>query len=46
MFTSALKPSDGNELEKIWGNALNKLTPKQKQMVLEIFQELKLRKIP
>jgi hypothetical protein len=44
MLTSLIASTSGNELEKLWGNALKKLTPKQKQMVLEILQDLKLRK--
>ena len=30
------------KLENIWGNSLNKLTPKQRQLVVEILSNLSL----
>jgi|GEM_PF-3556201 len=44
MLTSLITSAGENELEKLWGNALKRLTPQQKQMVLEILQDLKLRR--
>lgn len=43
MFRHINDDANQKELEKLWGDSLRKLTPKQRQLVVETLKNLKIR---